>query len=133
MKELVTLMVVGYFLYKSESLFGPRSSPGSGTHDIRPDERTYDADNYIVWADILESALGGSTLNENEEAVYDVLGMMRTDGDFHELVKVYGTRCFIVDRWNCMTLPQAIERYFNRAERNIINAMFESHGMSVRV
>lgn len=133
MKNLPLILAAAYVVYRLRKATSSGHDPGTSTGDIRPGALSYSPNNYIAWADALETALGGSTINENEEQIYDIMGLMLVDADYHQLVRAYGVRCTLLGWVNCLSLPQAIERYLSTSERAIINGFFRSNGMTVTV
>ncbi len=80
---------------------------------------SYEDFKYLDWAKTLDNAIMQSS-TEDEDAVYNIFRKMKNISDVAKLVEFFGTsRKMFTTQY--VTLPQAINEYFNPSEKKILN------------
>lgn len=91
----------------------------------------YSSTQYSAWADSLyQMIVNGWT--EDEEGTYSVMRRLKNDADYIELTKAYGYRRLLFST-TYANLAATIRKYFNDREVAVINNIFQSKGMTVRI
>lgn len=99
---------------------------------------SYDASQYAVFADALESCLSDKGLTAglygvNQKGVYEVFRKMKTDDDVKQLIVAFGTRefrkAYTFGKHDC-TLPQALSLLMTTGEIREINEILKENNIN---
>lgn len=114
-------------------LFKGEADPGIVDIDVADaGPRTLSDNQLVIMADALEAGLLGGWLGEDEESIFAVMGLLRTDGDVAALVAEFGVRCEGVVIQRCGSLPQWFSIYLSTAEIATINELMAAQGITYR-
>lgn len=124
---LAAVIILWFFLKK-------KTQKDSTEVIVAVSKLTYDKNQYLLFADQIESALRiGDSWSpwEDDTAVGDVLKLMNNDDDYYQLIVDYGKR--ETTPFTQQTLPQTLESYLDEDVREAVNENWINKGMNVRL
>lgn len=101
---------------------------------------SYKPSQYITWADKLEDSFNSNWLDQtDEEAIYNIMRKLKNNTDWLELMKAYGMRVYY-DPFNLsyitgkeINLIKALQNELDTKEKNKVNAILKSKGITYRI
>ena len=106
--------------------------------EVVQDNLSYDASQYSVFADGIESNLSDKGISAglfgvNQKGIYEVFRKMKTDDDVKQLIVAFGTRefrkAYTFGKHDC-TLPQALSLLMTTGEIREINEILKENNIN---
>jgi len=119
-------LYVGWRIY--DALTADESGGTSDDLDVNETNLTYPENNYKVFADGIEAAIWGTgfipSMNEDDDAIGNILMAMKTTDDVYELVTAYGIRTRGVLLEDGGNLVETLQEYLDDDVREDVNAYY---------
>ena len=124
----VVLLVAYYFGSRTGKTKAAAANGDTLAKDISKSDLTYDLSQYVIFADRCWDAV--YDIGTDEEALYDVFTKMRSNSDFLQLIKAFGSRGNIVFQGGEKTLAEWMSSDLNNVEIEKVNDILKRNNIT---